>query len=73
MEELEKEFLWVVDLDVVNFMLSADTEFGCHHYTLVLEQGNTSYCQKQCGRVCLFPKFPLLQVTLDRHEISSVN
>lgn len=60
-------------MDVFNSMLSANAKFGCQHYTLVLGQSNTSYSQKHSGKVHLFPKFPLLLVTLNRHEISSVN
>lgn len=60
-------------VDVINSILSADTEFGCHHYTLILGQDNTNYSQKHSGKFHLFPKFPLLRVTLDSPEIPSVN
>lgn len=60
-------------MDVVNSMLPADTEFGCHQCALILGKGNTNSSQKYCGKVHLLPKLPLLHVVQDGCEISLEN
>lgn len=73
MGKFEKGFLWLVGLWMSLTPCCQQTQNLDANTILWFWDRATPATLKNTGKVHLFPKFPLLLVTLNRHEISSVN